>query len=197
MKVITIGRGTDCQVVLDDPTISRRHAILKVYPLGKMELVDMSQNGTFVNGVKLSPNVPYPVSRKDVVSFAHVSKLDWDMIPNPLNYVKYAVLTLLGISLIVGVVLLIKSLDGREDPVQEENVEIVQPAGKPESEISAPKDEKKEKVESKQEIIYPKLPDASKKNKKEEKVKEKKQKEETKPETQPEEKPKKVNPVYV
>ena len=88
MKVISIGRGTDCQIVFDEPTISRRHAILKIYPWGKMELVDMGQNGTFVNGVKLSSNVPYPVTRKDVISFAHVRQLDWNMVPDPLRFVK-------------------------------------------------------------------------------------------------------------
>lgn len=195
MKVITIGRGTDCQVVLDEPTISRRHAILKVHPFGKMELVDMSQNGTFVNGVKLSSNVPYPVSRKDVVSFAHQRTLDWSMIPNPMNYVKYGFLALLGIALVIGAVVWVKSLGGDEAPVQEEVV-TTQPTGKTDVKTPAETPEQKEEVDTekgkKDKIVYPKLPDAPKKNKKE-KVKEEKPKEEPKPEEQP----KTTKPVYL
>ena len=50
MKVISIGRGEDCNIVLPENVISRRHAILKIHATGKMELIDMGQNGTFVNG---------------------------------------------------------------------------------------------------------------------------------------------------
>ena len=83
MKVYTIGRSADCTIVLDDIMVSRRHALLKVYPFGKMELIDLSQNGTFLNGVKLKKNVPVPVSRKDVVKIAQTRVLDWSQVPNP------------------------------------------------------------------------------------------------------------------
>ena len=92
MKVISIGRGEDCNIVLPENVISRRHAILKIHATGKMELIDMGQNGTFVNGIKLTPNIPYPVTRKDVVSFAHVRQLDWSLVPNTMQIYRYIAL---------------------------------------------------------------------------------------------------------
>ena len=80
MKTITIGRGDGANIIIDNEMISRRHAILKISTFGKMEIVDMGRNGTFVNGIKLRPNVPFPVTRKDVVRFADQNspfKLDW------------------------------------------------------------------------------------------------------------------------
>ena len=47
-RVIRIGRGSDCDVVLADDTVSRRHAELRLEPDG-WTLVDLqSSNGTFV-----------------------------------------------------------------------------------------------------------------------------------------------------
>ena len=82
MKILTIGRDESCNIVLSDSTVSRRHAILKIHATGKMEIISMGQNGTFVNGVKLKSDTAYPVTRKDVVSFAHVRQLDWNQIPH-------------------------------------------------------------------------------------------------------------------
>ena len=84
MKVYSIGRDAACNIVIDDNTdvISRRHAILNVAPSGKMTIVDQSHNGTYVNGIRISSNVPVPVTRKDNISFAHVARLDWNQIPN-------------------------------------------------------------------------------------------------------------------
>ena len=74
MKVITIGRGEDNQIVLEDnqDLISRQHATLRIHETGKMEIVSTGSNGTFVNGFRIKSNVPYKVTRKDVISFAHV-----------------------------------------------------------------------------------------------------------------------------
>lgn len=47
---ITVGRGADCDLVLDEPEISRHHALIEVTPTG-IVLKDLgSANGTFVNG---------------------------------------------------------------------------------------------------------------------------------------------------
>ena len=97
MKTITIGRGDGANIIIDDEMISRRHAILRIYTFGKMELVDMGKNGTYVNGVKLRPNVPFPVKRKDVVNFAEVSKLDWSMVPDNTKYFKIGAIILAAI----------------------------------------------------------------------------------------------------
>lgn len=102
MKTITIGRGDGCDILIDDYRISRRHAILKVYTFGKMEIVDIGQNGTWVNGVKLKPGVPFPVKRSDVINFAEASQLNWSRVESPMKYVKIAgiiaaILVMLGL----------------------------------------------------------------------------------------------------
>ena len=105
MKVYSIGRDAACNIVIDDNTdvISRRHAILNVAPSGKMTIVDQSHNGTYVNGIRISSNVPVPVTRKDNVSFAHVARLDWNMIPNTgATIVRWVVIGVVAVLLVLG-----------------------------------------------------------------------------------------------
>lgn len=85
MRVLTIGRSDDCNIIISDVQnlISRRHALLRFHPLGKMELVPLGQNGTYMNGKLLRNDVPHKVSKSDVISFAHVKQLDWGMVTNP------------------------------------------------------------------------------------------------------------------
>lgn len=50
---LVIGRGSDCDLVLDEPEMSRRHAMVEVTPAG-IWLRDLgSSNGTYVNGVQV------------------------------------------------------------------------------------------------------------------------------------------------
>ncbi|MFO7678736.1 MAG: protein kinase [Chloroflexota bacterium] len=57
---IIIGRTPECDLTLDAPGISRRHARLERSTTG-WQLIDMgSSNGTLVKGRKLLPNVPEP-----------------------------------------------------------------------------------------------------------------------------------------
>lgn len=52
--------------------VSRRHAVLLRYK-GFVHLMDLdSVNGTFINGHRLSPNVPYPFKPSDHVSLANL-----------------------------------------------------------------------------------------------------------------------------
>lgn len=104
MKVYSIGREVGCDIVINDSTdvISRRHAVLNVYPSGKMTIVDSSHNGTYVNGIRISSNVPVPVSRKDNISFAHIARLDWDVIPNPHSVILRYVLVGVAVLFVVG-----------------------------------------------------------------------------------------------
>lgn len=84
MKTIySIGRdpGSDIYLYDDRNVISRTHAILKIGKRGKYYISDQSMNGTYVNGIKISPGVQVPVTRKDVISFAHIAELDWEMVP--------------------------------------------------------------------------------------------------------------------
>ena len=57
---LVIGRGSDCDLVLDEPEMSRRHAVIENSGDG-MYLRDLgSSNGTFVNGVQVRNAVLHP-----------------------------------------------------------------------------------------------------------------------------------------
>ena len=103
MKALSIGRDLACDFVINDSTdiISRRHAILNISSSGKLTLVDQSRNGTYVNGIRISPNVPVPVSRKDIVSFAHVAKLDWNAVPASNSTMRYMIMGAIGVLIAV------------------------------------------------------------------------------------------------
>lgn len=118
MKTYSIGRDVNCDIVINDSTdvISRRHALLNVTSSGKMTIVDQSSNGTYVNGIRISQNVPVPVTRKDTISLAHVAKLDWSMVPRSNVYMRYALFGILGILVVVGIIFGISTfLDTRND----------------------------------------------------------------------------------
>ena len=104
MKAYSIGREAGCDIVIYDSTdvVSRRHAVLNVYPNGKMFIVDQSRNGTYVNGIRVTPNAPVPVTRKDIISFAHVVKLDWSQVPTTNLWMKIAA-CVVGVLLLAGI----------------------------------------------------------------------------------------------
>lgn len=105
MKTIySIGRDPGCDIYLYDDrnVISRTHAILKIGKGGKYFISDQSMNGTYVNGIKISQGVQVPVTRKDVVSFAHMAELDWEQIPNPYGGIFKYVLILLLLVVVAG-----------------------------------------------------------------------------------------------
>lgn len=101
-KIYTIGRDEGCDIVIPDSTdvISRLHATIRVESNDKIFLIDQSRNGTYVNGMKMSSNVEIPVSRKDVVSFAHIYNLDWSLVPKHKDNTIKTIFIILG-SLIV------------------------------------------------------------------------------------------------
>lgn len=102
MKALSIGRDQECDIVINDATdvISRRHATLNISSSGKITIVDLSRNGTYVNGIRISPNVPVPVSRKDIISFAHVNKLDWNAVPIYNSMIRYIIMGGVGILIV-------------------------------------------------------------------------------------------------
>lgn len=56
---LSIGRGNDCDLVLDEPEMSRRHALVETSAAG-IWLRDLgSSNGTYVNGVQVRDAVLY------------------------------------------------------------------------------------------------------------------------------------------
>lgn len=117
MKVYSIGREAGCDIVINDNSdaTSRRHATLTVMPSGKMTITDQSRNGTYVNGIKISPNVAVPVTRKDNISFAHVYRLDWNQIPKPVSIMQYVIYGLIAIAVVIGGVVAYSLLSGSND----------------------------------------------------------------------------------
>lgn len=107
MKTYSIGRDVNCDIVIGDSTdvVSRRHALINVTPTGKMTIIDQSTNGTYVNGIRISQNVPVPVTRKDTISFAHVAKLDWSMVPSGFMSMRYLLYVAIGVvAIAIGIV---------------------------------------------------------------------------------------------
>ena len=102
MKALSIGREQGCDIVINDSTdvISRRHAILNISSSGKITIVDQSRNGTYVNGIRISQNVPVPVTRKVIISFAHVAKLDWNAVPKSNSTMSYIIMGIVGVLVI-------------------------------------------------------------------------------------------------
>lgn len=102
MKALSIGREQGCDIVINDSTdvISRRHAILNISSSGKITIVDQSRNGTYVNGIRISQNVPVPVTRKDIISFAHVAKLDWNAVSKSNSTMSYIIMGIVGVLVI-------------------------------------------------------------------------------------------------
>lgn len=140
MKTITIGRGDGADIIIDNEMISRRHAILKISTFGKMEIVDMGRNGTYVNGIKLRPNVPFPITRKDVVRFADQDspfKLDWSVIPDNSKKFKIAIAALIGILAIILLVVLIRSCSSEEEKTSAPTYIETAPAQSPTENASA------------------------------------------------------------
>jgi hypothetical protein len=70
--VVTIGRASGCELVIDDDSVSARHARLE-FDLGAWRITDLeSINGTAIEGVKLAPNVPTPLPYGATVRFGGV-----------------------------------------------------------------------------------------------------------------------------
>lgn len=120
MKTYSIGRDLNCDIVINDSTdvISRRHALLNVTPSGKMTIIDQSSNGTYVNGIRISQNVPVPVTRKDIISLAHVAKLDWNQVPKSNQWIKYAIAAVVAVAIILGIIFGVKSINSKDDDIQ-------------------------------------------------------------------------------
>jgi pSer/pThr/pTyr-binding forkhead associated (FHA) protein len=69
---VVIGRGQGCDVRLPDPSVSHRHATIRL-ERGKHALVDEgSTNGTFVGGVRLAPSTPRALRSGDLVRVGRV-----------------------------------------------------------------------------------------------------------------------------
>jgi NADPH-dependent 2,4-dienoyl-CoA reductase/sulfur reductase-like enzyme/pSer/pThr/pTyr-binding forkhead associated (FHA) protein len=73
-KILTIGRQQGVQLLIDEATVSRRHAEIS-YANGQYILQDLgSSNGTFVNDLRLEPVSTYVLKPNDVVRFGKTVK---------------------------------------------------------------------------------------------------------------------------
>jgi hypothetical protein len=99
MKTITIGRSDNNHIVLSDPSerVSRLHAKISVNSNGRISIIDLSSNGTWINGVRMEKGKEYPINRGDHVRFANLFDLDWRVLdmrlmstgkPNPTVFVN-------------------------------------------------------------------------------------------------------------
>lgn len=161
MKIITIGRGEDCNVRIEDPMVSRRHAVLRIHPGGKIEIIDYSANGTTVNGVRIGAEVLTRIKRGDAVTFAGVQKLDWKQIPNPARPIRIAIIAVIVVIALIAAAFGVKALINAFAPDQPANIEQTEPEPKDDSKdaengaANEDKDKKQEVDEGKDAEIDP------------------------------------------
>jgi two-component system, NtrC family, response regulator AtoC len=68
---LVIGRGQECDIRIDDPSISRKHAVLHVGP--EMALEDLgSSNATLLRGERLAAGTPVAVAIDEVITLGAI-----------------------------------------------------------------------------------------------------------------------------
>lgn len=68
---ITLGRGDNNQIKIQSSYISKNHCKFKLTNDGVLSVIDLqSTNGTFINGNRISPNVPQIIHSGDVLTFS-------------------------------------------------------------------------------------------------------------------------------
>lgn len=66
---ITIGRSKECDIQLEQLTVTRKHAVLMKKPDGSFIIKDLgSKNGTFVNGRRIRAHVEIEISKADNIN---------------------------------------------------------------------------------------------------------------------------------
>ncbi len=71
-RMATIGRASDSDILVDETTVSHRHALLFPQPEGVV-LIDLgSTNGSFVNGVQAPPDEVVWLADGDVITLGRV-----------------------------------------------------------------------------------------------------------------------------
>ena len=70
-KRFSIGRTPENDLVIEDTSLSRRHALIENFE-GRFNLSDCgSSNGTFVNGVKITAQSPQPLRPGDELNIGN------------------------------------------------------------------------------------------------------------------------------
>ncbi|MGB1242287.1 MAG: FHA domain-containing protein, partial [Chitinophagales bacterium] len=66
---IVIGRSKECDIQLEQLTVTRKHAVILKKPDGNYIIKDLgSKNGTFVNGVRIKAQVEISISKADDIN---------------------------------------------------------------------------------------------------------------------------------
>jgi len=98
-KVAIFGRGVDCDVKIDSPVVSRKHAKLSRLGEGRYELRDLSStNGTFVNGARLTSPRELSIGDRVTIGKAVFIADDHGLVPD--CHEKDAALVLLNVTTI-------------------------------------------------------------------------------------------------
>lgn len=98
MKLIKIGSGANCNIVLHSQYVSGNHAEMLLHDDGTITLEDKnSTNGTWVGNQKLTPNSPVSVKRGDLVKFGD-TELQWHQVPVIPNAANYRIVCNIGSS---------------------------------------------------------------------------------------------------
>ncbi|MCU1351064.1 MAG: hypothetical protein JWM05_273, partial [Acidimicrobiales bacterium] len=72
-ELVTIGRGSDRDLVVDDTRVSRAHASVRRGTGGWAVTDDGSSNGTRVNGRELAAGAPHPLTVGDAIEIGRVT----------------------------------------------------------------------------------------------------------------------------
>ena len=90
-KSVVAGRLPNCGIYISDPKVSREHCLF-YFDEGQLWLLDCSQNGTFVNGLKVGKNKHQELQDGDLITIAtwsarvsHVLPAGLNLIPSPVN----------------------------------------------------------------------------------------------------------------
>lgn len=137
--VVRIGQGTQNEIAIDDDTVSTRHAQLE-FAAGAWKLTDLgSKNGTYLEGLRLEPDLPVVLNdganvRFGAVKLQFVAHPEADVETARVAYTAPEVkrplaersrprlpvwLLLLIILIIVAVVLIVLNLGGQPQTVAE------------------------------------------------------------------------------
>lgn len=118
MRKVVIGRGHECDVIVDDVTdvVSRRQAVIAFTPLGRMTIYDLSTNGTYVNGVRVPKPSGYPLKRTDKVNFGSVCEFDLNRVKDPYRGMKIIIAAIFVVMIAAVVATLL--ITGRQNEIR-------------------------------------------------------------------------------
>lgn len=121
MKRLTVGRGTDCDIVVPDEkdNVSRHHMVLSFNIIGKMTVSDTSSNGTFINGTRMLKGASVPVTREDKIRLGDSWEFDWGLVPDPYRKIRRIAILISALLLFTAFGIVLYSLYDNDGKKQE------------------------------------------------------------------------------